>query len=668
MKNKMFQRVLSSTLAVLVAAGTLSVLPAKVADAASNLVMNGGFETGSLSQGYVYACDSEKTAEVVNTLAHAGTYSAKVEKTKLFQFTADGVNGATTIPAGDDYAFSAWIYAEQETVINLSIPSWDKDWGNNVNAGNITYSVKAKEWTKITYTCTSADYERILQPRVWSDTVDFYIDDIMIKKANQEDLALTFSKLDDAGNWMFNRSDIGSDFLGYYKADFYVDGAKQSLWMELVGNETYIYPGVFSATPENELRLSKGTVLKQYDPNEGKFVDGGKELTLTDTLYVVKGENGWDNATYEAKAGLQFEKYATDGTFWLKSDYPADFGGNGSEGKYVYYRATILVDDIEQPVWFEFIDGYGYLYPHLFTIKPSESVEIKAGTVLTEAAAKGAVVDNARTVTIKDNLKLVYDESRGWYTPCTLQYVEEVAATCTKDGVKEHWACTDADCGKVFADAAGSNETTREALVIKSEGHKYTDTVTKADFKNDAKKISKCACGDVVETVIASKISTVTVSDKTYNGKNQSVSIVVKDSKKKVIPASAYTLSGTTKAKKAGSYKVTVKFKGNYTGTKTLTWKILPKSTSLNKVTAGKKKATVTWKKQTAGNTGYKIQISTDKNFKKSVKTYTVKKTKTTSYTAKNLKAKKTYYVRICTYNGKVQSSWSKVKSVKIKK
>lgn len=655
MRNMNFRRVLSSAVALVVAAGTLSVMPAKVADAAANLVTNGGFETGSLAAGY-------SGATVVTDQVHTGTYAAKVAQGNTLQFTADGANGAQLLAANEEYVLSAWVYAEEECQICLWVPEGHEDWSGFNDGDTKKFEIEAEKWTKIEYKPSVKDYVSLLQPR-YSGTKDFYIDDIMIKKANQEDLVLTFDKIDDAGNWMFNRSEIGSDFLGYYKADFYVDGVKQSLWMEFVGDETYIYSGVFPVTPVNELRISKGAVLKQFSPNEDKFVEGGKELTLTDTLYVVKGKNAWSNEKYEAKTGIKFEKYGADGTFWLKSDYPEDFGGYGT-----YWKLTAKTDDLETPIWMEFADGYGFIYMNLFTIVPRESLEIKAGTLLTEAAAKGDPVDNARTMTIKEDLKLVYDESRGWHTPCTLQHVEEVAATCTKDGVKEHWACTDADCGKVFADAAGTTETTLAALVIKSEGHKYTDTVTTADFKNDAKKISKCVCGDTVETVIASKISTVTVSDKTYNGKNQSVSVVVKDSKKKTIPASAYTLSGTTKAKKAGTYTVTVKFKGNYTGTKTLTWKILPKITSLKAVTAGKKKATVTWKKQTAGNTGYKIQISTDKNFKKSVKTYTVKKTKTTSYTAKNLKAKKTYYVRICTYNGKVQSSWSKVKSVKIKK
>ena len=83
------------------------------------------------------------------------------------------------------------------------------------------------------------------------------------------------------------------------------------------------------------------------------------------------------------------------------------------------------------------------------------------------------------------------------------------------------------------------------------------------------------------------------------------------------------------------------------------------------------KKIVVKWKKNTAGN-GYQIQYSTSKKFAKGNKTKTISKNKTTSYTIKKLKKKKTYYVRIRTYkkvSGKTYySEWSSVKKVKIKK
>jgi len=54
----------------------------------------------------------------------------------------------------------------------------------------------------------------------------------------------------------------------------------------------------------------------------------------------------------------------------------------------------------------------------------------------------------------------------------TLTAVEEVPADCVTDGRKEHWTC--GECGKLFADEAGTTEVTEEELILKSEGHVLT--------------------------------------------------------------------------------------------------------------------------------------------------------------------------------------------------
>jgi hypothetical protein len=124
--------------------------------------------------------------------------------------------------------------------------------------------------------------------------------------------------------------------------------------------------------------------------------------------------------------------------------------------------------------------------------------------------------------------------------------------------------------------------------------------------------------------------------------------------------------------KKVGEATVTVKFKGDYSGTLTTTFTINPKTTSLKKVTSAKTKTlTVKWKKQASQTTGYEIQYATDKKFTKNKTTVTVSSAKTTSKTITGLSAKKKYFVRIRTYktvNGtKYYSAWSKAKSVKTK-
>ena len=200
--------------------------------------------------------------------------------------------------------------------------------------------------------------------------------------------------------------------------------------------------------------------------------------------------------------------------------------------------------------------------------------------------------------------------------------------------------------------------------------HKYDKSIVKATTTKAGSITEACACGDVKsKTVIpaASKIS-LSKTAVSYNKKTQKVTVSVKDSKGKALAASQYSVSGTVSAKKVGTYKVKVTLKGNYMGSTTLTWKINPNATKVSSVKAGKKSLTVTWKKQSTETTGYKIQVSTDKNFKKSVKTVTISKNKTTSKKITGLKKNKKYYVRICTYKGSNTSAWTKYsKSVKVK-
>ncbi len=144
-----------------------------------------------------------------------------------------------------------------------------------------------------------------------------------------------------------------------------------------------------------------------------------------------------------------------------------------------------------------------------------------------------------------------------------------------------------------------------------------------------------------------------------------------------------YNVSYPKGMKNVGKYTVKVTFKENYKGSKSLTYSINPKGTSVSKkgtsvskVTAAKKGFKVTWKKQKTQTTGYQVQYSTDKKFKKNNKTVTISKNSTTSKSVGKLKAKKKYYVRVRTYKTvkfggksvKLYSGWSKAKSVTTKK
>ena len=161
----------------------------------------------------------------------------------------------------------------------------------------------------------------------------------------------------------------------------------------------------------------------------------------------------------------------------------------------------------------------------------------------------------------------------------------------------------------------------------------------------------------------------------TYNKKAHKPGVVAKDDQGNKIPASDYTVKYSSGCKNVGKYAVTVTFKGEYKGTYTRTYNVVPQGTKLKSVKAGKKSFKATWKKQKTQTSGYQLAYSTSKKFAKKVKTTTVSKNGTVKKTVKKLSKKKTYYVKVRTYKTvksgkktiKLYSGWSAAKKVKTK-
>ena len=145
-----------------------------------------------------------------------------------------------------------------------------------------------------------------------------------------------------------------------------------------------------------------------------------------------------------------------------------------------------------------------------------------------------------------------------------------------------------------------------------------------------------------------------------YKTNNKAVAVV---SSKGVI-----TIKGVGKA----TITINASANTNYNAApaKKVTVTVLPKKTSVSKVSSSSKgKAVISWKK-VSGVTGYSVQYSTSSKFS-GAKTVTVKGSSKNSTTLKNLKSKKYCYVRVRTYkkvNGKTYySNWSAAKNVKVK-
>ena len=183
---------------------------------------------------------------------------------------------------------------------------------------------------------------------------------------------------------------------------------------------------------------------------------------------------------------------------------------------------------------------------------------------------------------------------------------------------------------------------------------------------------------DPLPSTLSLASAKVAVPARAWTGKAQKPAVTVKVGSKTLREGRDYAVSCKA-AKNVGSYKVTVTGKGFYTGTKTATFKINPKGTSMKKLKKAKRGFAVTWKKPSKAalkqTTGYQVRYSL-KTSMKGAKTKTVKATtvagKKCTLKISKLKGGKKYYVQVRTYkkaSGKTYySSWSKAKAVKTKR
>lgn len=163
---------------------------------------------------------------------------------------------------------------------------------------------------------------------------------------------------------------------------------------------------------------------------------------------------------------------------------------------------------------------------------------------------------------------------------------------------------------------------------------------------------------------------TITKTAFVYNGKAQKPGITVKIGGTK-LPASNYQLTWSSGLTNVGTYKVICKLKGNYTGTKTVSYKINPQATAIRSAIGSAKTMTVKWGKKVKQTSGYQIQYSTSSKFASGNRLITVVGANNVSRTINKPTAGKNYYVRVRTYK-KVgaktyYSSWSPVANTAMK-
>lgn len=190
-------------------------------------------------------------------------------------------------------------------------------------------------------------------------------------------------------------------------------------------------------------------------------------------------------------------------------------------------------------------------------------------------------------------------------------------------------------------------------------GNEYTITVT--SYGTDT-KLSETSKKQKASQISASGLTISNASNRAYTGKALGQSLVVKYGGSTLKNGTDYVVSYKNNIN-TGIATATVTGKGKYTGSKNITFKIVPKKEKISYVKkAGSKKLKVKWTRDKQAS-GYQIEYSRYKNFKNDLKV-TIKKNSTTSKTVKCSYSKRQYYVRVRAYktiNGKkYYGAWSK--------
>ena len=221
-----------------------------------------------------------------------------------------------------------------------------------------------------------------------------------------------------------------------------------------------------------------------------------------------------------------------------------------------------------------------------------------------------------------------------------------VTATCTANGSYD----------SVVYCSVCHTEISRNSVVTDKLSHTYQTKTTLATTAKDGKIVTACIiCGKISKTVVIPKIASISLSAKsyTYDGKVKTPTVTVKNSKGTTLKNSTdYTVSYASGRKTPGQYAVKITFKGNYSGSKTLYFTILPGVTSKIATTTNSSVIKIAWK-AVPGATGYRV-FQYDAKTKKYV---TLKTTTGTSYTVTKLKSGTNYKFAVRAYtivNGKV--------------
>lgn len=437
--------------------------------------------------------------------------------------------------------------------------------------------------------------------------------------------------------------------------------------VSLPDNVTSVGSGAFTNTEQatthiEKVKLSKGMTAIPASMFTNQKV---KNVEIPEGIKTIGARAFAGNRVETLKISGTVEKI-DDYAFWNNQMKELEIPGNVKTiGRYAFQRTQEYIKPtINKVILHEGLESIGKKAFYQTLTSECKSIDLPTTVKVLDAAAFEGNAKVTLTSLVEDQVNAVGD------------YAKVVAKGAAHEIVLVHKVTFNAGEGKADAETARTDKDGKLAELpgAARDGYTFEGWFTAAEggdvvmadtvFDKDTTVFAHWK-KNVVSATPSVKLST---SKYTYNGKvkKPSVKVYVKG---KALNKDNYSVSYGKGRKNVGKYTVKVTLKNDYAGSKTVSFKINPKGTSIKHLKKGVRAFKPTWKKQTRQISGYQVQYSTKKNFK-SAKIKAVSSKKKSTWVIKK-KAHKRYYVRIRTYKkvgkAKYYSSWSSAKSVKTK-
>lgn len=437
--------------------------------------------------------------------------------------------------------------------------------------------------------------------------------------------------------------------------------------VSLPDNVTSVGSGAFTNTEQatthiEKVKLSKGMTAIPASMFTNQKV---KNVEIPEGIKTIGARAFAGNRVETLKISGTVEKI-DDYAFWNNQMKELEIPGNVKTiGRYAFQRTQEYIKPtINKVILHEGLESIGKKAFYQTLTSECKSIDLPTTVKVLDAAAFEGNAKVTLTSLVEDQVNAVGD------------YAKVVAKGAAHEIVLVHKVTFNAGEGKADAETARTDKDGKLAELPGAARDGYTfegwftaaeggDVVT-ADtvFDKDTTVFAHWK-KNVVSATPSVKLSTSTY---TYNGKVKTPTVKVSVNGT-VLTKDNYSVSYGKGRKNVGKYTVKVTLKNEYKGSKTVSFKINPKGTSIKHLKKGVRAFKPTWKKQTKQISGYQVQYSTKKSFK-SAKIKTVSPKKKSTWVIKQKRHKK-YYVRIRTYKkvgkAKYYSKWSSAKSVKTK-